>query len=137
MRPNTNSSCKQAECNKLSVVPDKQKWKLIHKLTNQQHLSRAQPIRILDQGQVDYLFEDNDIKTELENYHIRKNLHTQATVSLNHNDVLQNIQDLVYNAKSGGGNELMNAYISDCEVKATFGHGFRYSWSRWYIGTFD
>ena len=74
---------------------------------------------------MDYLFEDNDIKNELENYHIRKSSYTQAIVLLNDDEVLQNIQDLVDNSKSGGDNELMNAYtrISDCEVKATFGRG--------------
>jgi len=112
-----------AECNKLNHLPDKQKWKLIHRLTNQQHLSGAQPLRILDQGQVDYLFEDNDIKTELENYHIRKSSHTPATVLRNDDELVRNIQDLVHKAKSGGGNELMNAYISVREVKATFGRG--------------
>jgi len=31
---------------------------------------------------VDYLFEDNDIKNELKNYHIRNSSYTQAIVLL-------------------------------------------------------
>ena len=60
------------KCNKLTTVFEKDKWKLINKLTNQQVSDAVQPIQILRQGKPVYLFEDSEIRSELEDFHICK-----------------------------------------------------------------
>ena len=55
------------KCNKLTTVFEKDKWKLINELTNQQvsDSDAVQPIQILRQGKPVYLFEDSEIRSEL------------------------------------------------------------------------
>ena len=62
------------KCNKLTTVFEKDKWKLINELTNQQvsDSDAVQPIQILRQGKPVYLFEDSEIRSELEDFHIYK-----------------------------------------------------------------
>ena len=58
-----------SECEKLSEVSESQKWKLINKLTNQSSTT-VQPILKICNGTQEYLFTDDDICRELEDYHI-------------------------------------------------------------------
>jgi len=60
-----------SECEKLSEVSESQKWKLINKLTNQSSTA-VQPILKVCNGTQEYLFTDNEICRELEDYHISK-----------------------------------------------------------------
>ena len=60
-----------SECEKLSEVSESQKWKLINKLTNQSSTT-VQPILKICNGTQEYLFTDDDICRELEDYHISK-----------------------------------------------------------------
>ena len=61
-----------SQCNKLTTVSEKDKWKSINKLTNQQVSDAVQSIQILRQGKPVYLFEDSEIRSELEDFHICK-----------------------------------------------------------------
>jgi len=83
----------------------------------------VQPIRKFDNGQVTYVFSDEEIRSELEDYHIRK-VQLEACVDQRvEADLKDRVSDLVRVAKNGCDNVLMNAEISDHEVKGTFGKG--------------
>jgi len=60
------------ECEKLNSASEGEKWKIISRLTNQITTSDVQPIRKLQNGKIVYMFDDNDIRSELEDYHIHK-----------------------------------------------------------------
>ena len=62
-----------AECQRLYDAPEKQKWKIIDRLTNQSQSSGLQPVKRLVNGEAVYLFDDDDILHELEKHHICKN----------------------------------------------------------------
>jgi len=111
------------ECNKLSEVSTSEKWKIIRRLTTDTFTTDVQPIKKTENGKTVYVFNDDEIRNELENYHIRKdnvNGHCTDAEEFNDTDVLN---DMVAKAKAGHGNELMNAPISDYEVACTFGKG--------------
>jgi len=61
-----------SECGKLSLASESGKWNIINRLTNQSKDRGVCPIRKVINGQPTYLFNDEDIRTELENYHIHK-----------------------------------------------------------------
>jgi len=108
-----------AQCNMLSTIDDRKKWKLIHSLSNLQSSSGVQPIRTSNKGNEVYLFEDYEIIAAMEDHHIRK---VDRTVQ-DSDYVVDSILEMIKSARSGSGNNLMNAPISDYEVKSTFGTG--------------
>jgi len=60
------------ECEKLQGPNEHEKWKITNKLTNQSSYSTVQPIKKTVNGNDTYLYDDNDILTEMEDYYIRK-----------------------------------------------------------------
>ena len=63
---------RQSQCQKLVEVTESEKWKIIRRLTNDSNIGYVQPIKKIVNGEQVYLFDDDDIRHELENYHIRK-----------------------------------------------------------------
>ena len=113
----------QNECDKLLEVSTNEKWKIIRQLTTDSFVTDVQPIKKFDQGKMVYAFTDEEIRNELENYHIRKdhvNVCSDDSLESSENESLN---DMVTRAMSGDGNELMNAPVSDYEVKCTFRKG--------------
>ena len=107
-----------SECEKLSEVSESQKRKLINKLTNQSSTT-VQPILKICNGTQEYLFTDDDICRELEDYHISKTQNI-ANCDLNTEKEIQNtVSELVRTAE----NDHSDAHISDYEVNCTFGKG--------------
>jgi len=68
------------ECDKIVGASQREKWKIINYLTNQAGISEVQPIKKPINGDVVYLFEDEEIKVELEDYHIRRTYMKQNEV---------------------------------------------------------
>ena len=108
-----------SECGKLPLVGESGKWKIINRLTNQSKDRGVCPIRKVVNGQSVYLFEDDDILSEMEDYHVHKTqgsasslLDTQTADSVFSD---QQSNSTIYLA--------MNNDISDFEVKSTFGKG--------------
>jgi len=62
----------QSQCQKLVEVNESEKWKIIRRLMNDVNTRYVQPIKKMVNGEQTYLFNDDDIRQELENYHIRK-----------------------------------------------------------------
>ena len=113
----------QSECERLATLNEYDKWKLINKLTNQSNSCGIQPIRKFLNGKLVYLFDDEAIRSELEDYHIRK-LQLEECVDQHENEGLkEQVKHLISQAKKSSGNLLMDAEISDHEVKCTFGKG--------------
>jgi len=110
------------ECNKLIKMKDQDKWKAIQKLTNHQTSHGVQPLRVNNNGTDSFLFEDSEIRTELENVYIRK---TTNCISAQRRNVelVQAVDEMKKAASEANGNELMNADTSDVEVESTFGIG--------------
>ena len=109
------------EAEKLENVSDRDKWRMINRLTNHSSLSHVQPIRKVDENGERYLFDDDEIRLELENHHIRK--HNNNLASTVDDDVNRTVEDLTKAALEGKGTQIMNESISDYEVKNTFGTG--------------
>jgi len=59
----------------------------------------------------------------VENYHICKAAYYADSVDNVDTTLQDSVNEMVENAKVGGGSKLMNACISDLEVKHTFGKG--------------
>ena len=65
---------RNSQCDKLEDVPERQKWRIINTLTNNESKTQVQPIRKKrSDGSSEYLFEDKEILSEMEKYHIEKN----------------------------------------------------------------
>ena len=106
-------------CGKLPTLEGKEKWKVIHTLMDQTSpFMNVKPIRKTIEGKSVYLFEDQEISKELEDYHITKPERPQHP---NHIETSQIVKDLLDEAGKGKGCEVMNADITDIEVKKTFG----------------
>ena len=99
----------QLELKKLSEASEREKWKIIRRLTNDTIVAEVQPVRKLVQGKHVYLFDDHEIRNEFENHHIRK------ISSVIHDpvdeDLYQSLQEAIQAAKEGGGNEIMLSLI--------------------------
>ena len=90
-------------------------------LTNQAGITEVQPIKKPINGDVVYLFEDEEIRVELGNYHIRRTYMKQNEVE---ESVIREVEHYPSVAKkTTGGSALMNDEILDCEVSSTFGKG--------------
>ena len=63
------------ECEKITDAGEGEKWRRINRLTNQTAAFDVQPIKKSIDGDEVYLFDDGEIRTELENYHISKSDH--------------------------------------------------------------
>ena len=111
-----------SECQKLTDANDSTKWKIIRRLTHQINTVGIQPIRKYENGNPVYMFEDDDIRNELENFHIRRVQDSGVQDSTDCN-MWSTIANMVTDARSGRGNSLMNDSISDYEIKCTFGKG--------------
>ena len=103
-----------SECGKLPLVGESGKWNIINRLTNQSKDRGVCPIRKVVNGQSVYLFDDEDIRSEMENYQIHKmqdsrssHLYTQTTDRASSDPPLNST---LYQA--------MNDDISDFEVKS-------------------
>ena len=92
---------RQLQFEKLSVVNDSQKWKIIRRLTNEPNVPEVQPIRKIVQGKSVYLFEDDEIRQELEDHHIRKSS-TQNYITTE-DYILTSLRDMTQAAMSGKG----------------------------------
>jgi len=82
-----------------------------------------QPLRKIEHGNTTYLFDDTDIRNELENFHIRKSSEVANCVSQFDDNIRRSVNVMVHEAKQGKGSTLMNAPISDSEVQRTFEKG--------------
>ena len=111
------------ECEKLADVSEGEKWRRINRLTNQAAASDIQPLKKDIDGKDVYLFEDDDIRTELENYHISKSYQANMVDPQVEAGISDIIKELVETAKSERDSHMMNDDISDHEVKSTFGKG--------------
>ena len=61
------------QCKRITEVKsEKEKWKIINKLTNSNPRMSVQPMRKMVDGEEEYVFDDKDIIREIENYHISK-----------------------------------------------------------------
>ena len=69
------------------------------------------------------MFEDNDIRTELEDYHIRKDAQKGSVDDDRECVIRSSIEEMENLARSGSGNELMNNRLTDYEVGKTFCNG--------------
>ena len=77
------------------------------------------PIKKPINGDVVYLFEDEEIRVELEDYHIRRTYMKQNEVE---ESVIREVEHYANVAKdTTDGSALMNDEILDCEVSSTFG----------------
>ena len=108
------------ECEKLEEADERQKWKIIGRLTNQVMATTVQPLRRTTDKGVEYVFENDEIRQELEDYHIHR---TYACEQKPDEKVIRVVDQLVQEAKEGKGDALMNANVSEYEVKCTFGIG--------------
>ena len=110
-----------AECEKLEVASEKEKWKIINKLTSHTVSSEVQPIRKTDDnGSTRYLFEEEEIRRELESYHVRRSHVVRRKCDEN---IQSCVEKLALEAKAVKVSGLMNKDISDAEVIGTFGKG--------------
>jgi len=109
------------ECDKIVGASQREKWKIINYLTNQAGITEVQPIKKPINGDVVYLFEDEEIRVELEDYHIRRTYMKQNEVE---ESVIRDVEHYASVAKdTTDGSALMNDEILDCEVSSTFGKG--------------
>jgi len=58
-----------------------------------------------------YLFEDSEIRSELQDFHIRKVSQSGVVKQNNCHDMRKMINDMSDDAKTGSGNDFMNAPI--------------------------
>jgi len=97
---------KQLQFEKLSVVKDSEKWKIIRRLTNEPNVSEVQPLRKTVQGKSVFLFEDDEIRQELEDHHIRKSS-SQINNSTDE-DILSSLREMTHAAMLGAGSVCAN-----------------------------
>ena len=102
------------QCKKIAETKsDKEKWRIINKLTNSDPRMSVQPIRRKVDGKEEYFFEDNDIIKEMEDYHICKDgAYTQDDL-----DTWIESQKV----DTGDGLSIMDQSIKMHEVDKTFG----------------
>jgi len=111
-----------SECSKLVDAGEADKWKIIQRLTNYSVSVGVQPIRKLDQGKEVYLFDDEDIRRELEDYHIRKASDVKC-IDQRDTELEKLVYEMAEAAKCTSDNSIMNAAISDNEISHTFKSG--------------
>ena len=99
------------ECEKLDTMNDSQKWKAISRILNHEHVSTVQPIKVGN----DYLFEDEQILTEMEKYHI----HKPPPPPLSKEEE-EHLSEWKRKAKESDNESIMDVPISDHEVEGTF-----------------
>jgi len=107
----------------LKEASESEKCRIISRHTNQTTSVGIQPLKKLINGKDVYLFNDDDIRTELEEYHIRKDDSDKGQSEEGEIDMEDSIKDWVEQAIKGSGNFWVDSDISDYEVKATFGRG--------------
>ena len=83
----------------------------------------VQPIKKAKDGVEVYLFEDDEIRSKLENYHINKSDQKGITDDHDYICTRDTVKDLSEAAKSGSDSHLMSADITDHEVRSTFSKG--------------
>jgi len=109
------------ECHKIAGASEREKWKIINYFTNQVGVSEVQPIKKRVNGDMLYLFEDEEIIVQMEDYHIRRTYMKQKGVE---ESVIKEVEHYACVAKEmTGGNALMNDEILDYEISSTFGKG--------------
>ena len=86
-------------------------------------MNGVQLMRVENQGKWVYLFEDEEIRHEMENYHIRKTGQSGADSQQHGIEAAKEIRKAVENPTRESGNGLMNNPITDYEVELTFGMG--------------
>jgi len=111
------------ECSRLSNVSEAAKWNIINKLTNQSKFSGIKPIRKVINGQNVFLFEDEEIRSEMEEYHIRKGHSQDITVTAQQNEIYPDIDNVGKSVLNERMDSVLNGVILDREVKNTFGKG--------------
>ena len=99
MLQRAENQCRMLECRKLDKVNDVEKWKIIQRLTNQTSNQGMQPLRKIEHGNTTYLFDDTDIRNELENFHIRKSSEVAKSVSQFDDNIRRSVNVMVHEAK--------------------------------------
>ena len=115
-----------SETQKIPKVGEKEKWNIINKLTSSASSPSVQPIKVeLEDGSSTYAFEDAEIRSLMEEYHIkqlsetqRKEFHDQVT-DLKNEALSPSTATL--DPESSASHDLMNKGISLREVVDTFG----------------
>ena len=86
-------------------------------------MNGVQPLRVENQVKSVYLFKDEEMRHEMENYHIRKT-DQHGTAGQQHGiEAADEIRKAVENTMSESGNSLMYNPITNYEVELTFGKG--------------
>lgn len=117
-----------AECEKLSTATESEKWKLINKLTNQSNMV-VQPIVKDCNGLQEFMFSDDDICHELEQYHICKSQFLPTCDQTTEDAIREAVSEMVREARNncitgkGCESDIMNADVTDHEVSRTFSKG--------------
>ena len=114
---NSREEWRIAQCNKImGETSEKEKWKIINQMTNTKGKMNVQPIRTTnEQGESEYLFDNEKIIKEMENYHIKKETNWSSQ-TLN-----AALKELKSNDNNDNENDIMNRKIVRREIMDTFG----------------
>ena len=104
------------QCKMISEAKsEKEKWKIVNRLTNSDTRMTVQPIRKKTNGKEEYVFDDEGIIKEMEDYHICKDgAHRQEELD-------KWIEEQKMKVDSSEENDIMNLDIQGQEVDKTFG----------------
>ena len=108
-----------SEVKKLAGLQGKEKWNTINKLLNHTATNQTvQPLRTMIEGKSEYIFDDDGIRSILQEQHIKTTAKEAKGEIINVKEVLNNMKA---NAQDGNGTPIMNDDITAMEVKNTFG----------------
>ena len=110
------------ECNKIPDVSEKDKWRIINKLSSSSSSSTVQPIEIVS-GSGDYAFSDIEIRSLMEKYHVSKG-EDSSSLDSEFNDTVSSIKQTKFNSSdklSPDSASLMHSVITESEVSLSFG----------------
>ena len=114
----THEKWKIEQCEKIrKAATDKEKWKGINKLTNSDIRFDIQPIRKVDTStkKTSYLFKDEDILSEMEDYDISKKSSIHAA------GLRLEIEKLKEENNRDASQDWMNVKLSRLEIESTLG----------------
>jgi hypothetical protein len=108
-----------SEVKKLAGLQGKKKWNTINKLLNHTATNQTvQLLRTMIEGKSEYIFDDDGIRSILQEQHIKTTAKEAKGEIINVKEVLNNMKA---NAQDGNGTPIMNDDITAMEVKNTFG----------------
>ena len=105
------------ECEKIQHAKESGKWRIISRLTNQSMSEGVQPLQKTINGKQVYLFEDDEIRRELEDYHIRKEQNVEDQSEQFQKEIDNTTKNLAQQARNGNDNFCMDPDISDYGMK--------------------